>query len=175
MKIITQTPIDHLVSDPFRGHRSPLSGEISHGAFQSLAQGAKWREKLQRLDEELLKYPQIDLPITHRYSRGVYSRTMYMPRGTILTGRIHKYSQINILLRGEVSVLTEEGMVRVKAPFVVESPAGTKRAMYAHEDSEWMTIMGTDITDPDEALDELTAWTYDEYDKFCIKQISQEN
>lgn len=175
MKIITQTPIDHLVSDPFRGHRSPLSGEISHGAFQSLAQGAKWREKLQRLDEELLKYPQIDLPITHRYSRGVYSRTMYMPRGTILTGRIHKYSQINILLRGEVSVLTEEGMVRVKAPFVVESPAGTKRAMYAHEESEWMTIMGTDITDPDQALDELTAWTYEEYDQFCTKQITQEN
>lgn len=108
------------------------------------------------------------MPVSHHFSRGVYARELFIPKGTVLTGRVHKYSQINVLLRGEISVLTEDGIVRIKAPHVIESPAGTKRAGYAHEDTVWMTICGTHTTDVDALEDELTTRTYAEYEGYCL-------
>jgi hypothetical protein len=54
---------------------------------------------------------------------------------------------LNILSKGEISVLTEDGIKRVSAPFHVVSPAGTKRIAYAHEDCVWTTIHGTEEND----------------------------
>lgn len=166
MKIAVHTPIQHLVADPFAGR---LVQDIAqHGPLAALAQGTDWREKMDRLEAAIVSdLPALDLPVKHRFSRGVYARELLIPKGTVLTGRIHKYSQINILLSGDISVLTEQGIKRVRPPFVVESPAGTKRVAYAHEDTVWMTICGTDTTDPDVLEDELTTRTYAEYDAFC--------
>lgn len=161
MQITVNPPIESLVVDPHL-----------HGAFSALAQGADWRGKLERLDDALAAIPQTELPITHRFARGVYAREMLIPAGTVLTGRIHKFSQINILLRGEISVLTEHGIQRLKAPYVIESPPGTKRAGYAHTDVSWMTICGTNTTDPDVLEDELTTRTYEEYEAFCAELLT---
>lgn len=162
MKIAVHTPIEQLVVDPFAGQL----GE--HGPLAALAQGGDWREKIERLETAIESdLPPVDFPVRHRYSRGVYARELFIPKGTVLTGRIHKYSQINILLSGDISVLTEEGIQRVRPPFVVESPAGTKRVAYAHEDTIWLTICGTNTTDPEVLEDELTTRTYAEYDAFC--------
>lgn len=140
---------------------------VDHGPFNALDQGADWREKLERLDAALASLPQVDMPVKHRFSRGVYARELFIPKDTVLTGRIHKYSQINILLSGDISVLTECGIRRIQAPLVIESPAGTKRAGYAHTDTVWMTVCGTDTTDPDVLEDELTTRTYAEFENFC--------
>lgn len=172
MKIVTKPNIDQLVFDPFRGQHPVV---VDHGPFTALAQGADWRGKLERLEAALMAGDTIELPVQHYFSRGVYGRHLSIPKGVTLTGRIHKHSQINILLEGEMSVLTENGIIRVKAPFIVESPPGTKRAGFAHEDSVWMTFCGTDTTDTDVLEDELTTRTYEEYEAYCAKQIKQEN
>lgn len=140
---------------------------VNHGPFDALAQGDDWRGKLERLDAVLATLPQTEMPVAHYFSRGVYARELFIPAGTVLTGRIHKHSQINILLYGEISVLTESGIVRLKAPCVFESPAGAKRAGYAHSDTAWLTICGTNTTDPDALVDELTTRTYAEYEAHC--------
>lgn len=170
-----QTPVqpaaDSLLIDPFAGRCDLLPAD--HGPFSALAQGDDWRGKLKRLDALLAQLPQTHMPVTHRFSRGVYARELFIPAGTVLTGRIHKYSQINILLRGDISVLTEDGIKRIQAPFVIESPPGTKRAGFAHEDTVWMTICGTDTTDPDVLEDELTTRSYAEYEAFCTGLLEQ--
>ncbi len=171
MQIHVQTPAAELLIDPFAGGCDLLPAD--HGPFSALAQGADWRGKLERLDALLAQVPQTYMPVTHRFSRGVYARELFIPAGTVLTGRIHKYSQINILLRGDISVLTEDGIKRIQAPFVIESPPGTKRAGYAHEDTVWMTICGTDTTDPDVLEDELTTRSYAEYEAFCTGLLEQ--
>lgn len=163
--ITVTTPVESLIVDP-------LAGSVTDfGPFTALAQGADWRHKLERLDALLASVPQTEMPVTHRFSRGVYCRELFIPKETVLTGRIHKHSQINILLRGEISVLTESGVKRLQAPVVFESPAGAKRAGYAHEDTVWLTICGTDTTDPDALEDELTTRSYAEYDAWCAGLI----
>lgn len=169
MQITVRTPIESLVIDPL----ADQSAVTDFGPFTALAQGADWRGKLERLEALLEAMPQKEMPVKHRFSRGVYARELFIPKGTVLTGRIHKYSQINVLLRGDISVLTEHGIKRITAPFVIESPAGTKRAGYAHEDTVWMTFCGTDNTDPDTLEDELTTRNYADYEAFCIGLLEQ--
>lgn len=170
MQITLPAPTADLIADPLAGQ---VMARPDHGPFSALAQGGEWKAKLQRLDDALAAVPQTYMPVTHRFSRGVYARELFIPRGTVLTGRIHKYSQINILLQGDISVLTEGGIKRIKAPFVIESPAGTKRAGYAHEDTIWMTVCGTSTTDPEVLEDELTTKTYEEYESFCAGLLEQ--
>lgn len=105
------------------------------------------RQKVHAIEGEMRKFEQRELPVRHYFSQGVYARELFIPKDTLLTGKIHKYQQLNILSKGDISVLTEEGVVRVQAPFTIVSPPGTKRIAYAHEDCIWTTIHGTDETD----------------------------
>lgn len=118
--------------------------------------------------EEILRlYPQAEGYCEHYFAQGVYARALYIPKGTRLTGKIHKYSQINVLLMGDITVLTESGTRRVKPPFIVVSPPGTKRIAYAHEDTIWLTILGTDLTSVEEIEAHFVAETEEQYQQFC--------
>ncbi len=151
-----------------------LSAPIDFGPLTALAQGLDWRGKLARLDTVLANVEQVEMPVTHRFSKGVYCRELFIPKDTVLTGRIHKYSQINVLLSGDISVLTESGIQRLRSPVVFESPAGAKRAGYAHEDTTWLTICGTESVNVDALEDELTVANYEEFDSWCKKLITGE-
>lgn len=125
-------------------------------------------EKIDALEIELRKLPPADLPVKHHFSKGVYARELFIPKGTVLTGKIHKYTNLNIMSQGELSVLMEDGSIRrVKAPFTVVSPPGTRRVAYAHEDTIWTTIHGTDKTNVDEIEGEFVAQTPGDYQLFC--------
>ena len=117
------------------------------------------------------KHEQINIPIRHYFSPGVYAREITIPAGTLLTGRIHKYEQLNILSGGEISVFTQDGMQRVKAPFTVVSSPGTKRIAYAHTDCTWTTILATDETDPDKIEALFTVATEQEFLEFEKTQL----
>lgn len=110
---------------------------------------AMLRAKVHCIEDEMRKHAPVELNYRHFFSDGVYAREMTIPADTVLTGKIHKYPQLNILSKGEISVLTEEGIKRVCAPFTVVSPAGTKRIAYAHTECVWTTIHGTQETDVD--------------------------
>ena len=119
--------------------------------------------RLEALETSMVTLPQVDMPTVHHYSDGLFARELHIPAGTVLTGAVHKYRNLNVLLSGEMSVLTEQGIQRVTAPFVVVSPPGTKRIAYAHTDCIWMTIHATDETDPDTVRAQFTVSTYAEF------------
>lgn len=98
------------------------------------------RERVLRLEEELLKYPALEEQVTHHFSPGVYVRELFIPKGAMLTGKIHREAHLNIVTRGDISVLTEHGVKRVTGPCTLMSSPGIKRAGYAHEDTIWMTV-----------------------------------
>lgn len=104
----------------------------------------------------------VDVPINHHFSKSVYAREMKMPKGAMIVGKIHKYQNLNILSEGEVSVLSVDGVMRVKAPFTLVASPGAKRVIYAHSDVTWTTIHGTDETDLEKIENEFIAKTYDE-------------
>lgn len=118
---------------------------------------------IQRLADAMRDLPQTEMPLKHHFSHGVYGRELFIPKDTVLIGRVHKHSNMNVLLKGELTVTTEEGMKRVKAPFLVVSPPGTMRAAYAHEDSVWVTFIGTHETDPDQIQEEFTFERFEHY------------
>ena len=128
---------------------------------------------VERIERAILSsdMPKIDFHVEHHFSKGVYARELHIPAGAVLTGKIHKHQNLNILLKGEMSVLTENGIVRVKAPFTIVSPPGTKRIAFAHEDCIWTTIHGTDETDVAVIEREFTADSADEYALFVDQQL----
>jgi hypothetical protein len=105
-------------------------------------------------------------PLKHSFAPGVYVREIFIPKGTMLTGKIHRHSHPNFLMKGEVIVLTESGgREHLKAPLSMISQAGTKRAVYAIEDTVWITIHVTNETDLGKIEEYVIAPSYEEYDK----------
>lgn len=113
---------------------------------------------------------EVDCPLQHSFIDGVYVRTIFIPAGTTIVGKIHKHSHANILSQGEVSVFTEgAGLQRLKGPLTMTSPAGCKRAVYAHTDTHWTTIHATDETDLDAIEDWVIATSYEDYEQFKLE------
>lgn len=125
------------------------------------------RDKVNQAEAVMKALPQVEMPVTHHFAEGVYGRELFIPKDTVLTGKIHKYSQLNVLVKGDISVLTEQGVKRVQPPFIVVSPAGTKRIAYAHEDTIWLTVHGTKETDIDKIENLFIAQNDAEYLEHC--------
>ena len=125
------------------------------------------RERLFDLERAMIQMPQVALRLEHYFSDGVYARELHIPKGTLLTGKIHKYANLNIVSKGDVSVLIDGQIKRVQAPFTLVAPPGAKRIIYAHEDSIWTTIHCTDETDLDKIEAHFTAVSETEYLAFC--------
>lgn len=125
------------------------------------------RNKLYQLQEAVGSLPEVDCPLQHLFAPGVYIRTIFIPKGTVIVGKIHKHSHGNILSQGSVSVMTEGGGVEeLTGPISMVSPAGCKRAVYAHTDAVWTTIHPTAETDLDKIEDEVIAKDFQEYERF---------
>ena len=120
-------------------------------------------------------------PLKHSFCNGVYCREIFIPAGMIVVGRVHKHAHHNVLLEGDVSVLTEDGAKRIQGPLHMVSSAGTKRLLFTHSDTRWMTIHANpdNNTDVPKLESDICTWTYEEYDKLpkveqFVKQITQE-
>ncbi len=103
-------------------------------------------------------------PVTNYFAPGMNARAMFIPKGVLLTGAIHVTEHLNILAQGKVSVSNQGESITMEAPYIFVSQVGTKRAIYAHEDSTWITIHATDLTDVDEIEEMLVADSFEELD-----------
>ena len=113
------------------------------------------REQIIKLEQALKTLPQLEIQTNHYNVAGLYAREIHIPAGTLLTGKVHKAEHLNIVSKGEIIVWTENGMKRIKAPFVLPSYPGAKRVGLALVDTTWVTIHATDKTDPAEIEAEL--------------------
>ena len=103
-----------------------------------------------------------DCPVTHRFSKGVYLREVFMPAGTIVIGKIHATEHFNVLLTGRVTVLTAEGTEEITAPYTFISKAGVKKVVTIHEDCRWQTIHVTEKTCVDEIEKDVIVCDHDQ-------------
>ena len=79
-------------------------------------------------------------PMDEKYGCGTYARQMFIPKGTLIFGKIHRHQHLNFIMQGEVRVFTEFGTKEYKAPCVFVSEIGLKRSVYAIEDTLWVTV-----------------------------------
>jgi hypothetical protein len=133
------------------------------------------REKIDHAEALMKEHGNvIEIATTHYFAQGTYAREIFIPKGTLLTGKIHKTEHLNIISKGDISVMTEHGPMRVQAPFTMVSPPGTKRIGYAHEDTVWTTIHGTEETDVGKLEDQLIATDYEESGVLDVATVREE-
>jgi hypothetical protein len=126
------------------------------------------RDGIVAFEEKLRRLPDAKVgdcfPLKHTFATGMYIREITMPKGAILTSKIHKVTHPYFVLKGDVSVITERGVQRIKAPYSGITLAGTKRILYVHEETIWTTIHKTDETDLEKIEEEIIARDFDEFD-----------
>lgn len=120
------------------------------------------RGKIESLEQAVLALPggHTKIKTTHRFAKGLYCREVFIPKGCLVIGKIHRHECVSLMSMGDKTVLTEDGVRRLKAPFTGISRPGIKRIGFAHEDSIWITVHATDERDLQKLDDELTAKTY---------------
>lgn len=112
----------------------------------------------------------VECPLQHVFAPGAYARTMFIPAGTQIVGKIHKHAHLNILSQGTVCVITESGgEERLTGPLTMCSPPGTKRMVCAVTNVVWTTIHLTNSTDLDEIEAEVIAPTFEAYEQFKLE------
>lgn len=103
---------------------------------------------------------QDDLAVTHTLIDGVYTRTLFIAKGQLLIGKIHLKECVNIVAKGDISVLTETGAGRFTAGYVATSGAGIQKVGYAHEDTVFINVFRTDETDIEKIEAEIATEDY---------------
>lgn len=120
-------------------------------------------EKIKKIDgvlvgEELNKYN----PLKHTFADGYYLREINTPAGQFIITKIHKEEHPFFLMKGECSILTEDGPQRIKAPYYSITKAGTKRVIYIHSDVTWVTVHATNLKNVNEIEEKVIAKDFDD-------------
>lgn len=109
---------------------------------------AEIREAIVKLEAHLMAMPpandgqagQIAIKTTHRFAPGVYVREIFIPKGSILVGKINKTEHLSMMVSGDITVCTENGKARLNGWNVFTTKPGLQRVGCAHEDTVWITI-----------------------------------
>lgn len=91
--------------------------------------------------------PQMDLPLTHRFAPGQYSREMFAPAGTLITSKIHAEEHFFFITQGRILVIEEEGYTILSAPCHGISKSGARRIGLVIEDVIWTTVHSTSLVE----------------------------
>jgi len=105
----------------------------------------------------------VEYPLIHTFRPGWYIRTIFLPAGTVIIGKIHKFEHPYIIWTGHVHVKTEQdGMEEIRGMHRGISPVGVQRAILVHEDTIWSVFHPTDSTDLDEIERQVIAKSFTE-------------
>lgn len=146
----------------FQTKLEKMNGYVGHEA------GTPQSEELQKI-----------APLKQHIEGGLYTREIFMPKGSIVVSMIHKQQHPSFLLKGKLSYLTDEGnVVTIQAPHKIFTQIGTQRVLYIHEDSEWCCVYKTDAKTFEEAEADVYTNDYRELPKELIlknKLLCQES
>jgi len=114
------------------------------------------------MEKTILSLPQLSIEAKHYFAGGMYARELFMPKNSAFTGAIHtKEHFVNLI--GDISVATDEGVVRYTGYCTFTGVAGSKRAVFLHEDTVWTTFHVTDKITVSECEEDLTVSTYEDF------------
>ena len=114
--------------------------------------------EINRFEHAIAQLPEVVMPLNHLFTPGLYVRQILIPAGTLLTSMTHKTEHPFIIISGTIDVISSTERVCYSAPYMGVTQAGTKRALYAHTDTVWVTFHTNpdDIEDPDALAEILT-------------------
>ena len=143
---------------------------------QVCAQDERTRSVIDELEYHIKALPEAlgpeDFPLKHTFAKGLYIRQVTVPKGVLIISRTHRFSSAAFLLKGDISIYGTEGVCRIKAPASIITPAGTKRAVYHHEDTIFTTVHATNETDIEKIESEIYAKDINEVEKLIDVEFS---
>lgn len=128
------------------------------------------REMLMAFGESMLDNNELDdygFCLRHMHAPGVYARELFIPAGMVIVGKIHKHAHHNNISLGKIAVATEFGSYVLTAPYGFVSEPGTKRAVYALEDTMWTTYHAVESGCLEDIEGAVIAASYEEYDRYA--------
>lgn len=134
-KYLAENPLSVIVPAPAPPH---ISHAYREGVYAV-------QERLEKIAEQNINgfgeaQRAKDFPLRHSFSEGMYQRELFIPQGLFLVSHLHRDSYFSWIRQGELTMLTEEGGVRISAPMCMTSSLGCKRILFAHTDSFWITV-----------------------------------
>jgi hypothetical protein len=113
-------------------------------------------------------------PLKQHIEGGLYTREVFMPKGSFIVSMIHKQNHPSFLLKGKVSYLGDDGEVNtIEAPKTIFTKEGAQRVIYIHEDTDWCCVYKTNAKTFEKA--ELDVYTndYKDLSKRTINKIKK--
>ena len=125
------------------------------GALKVLMQAGSTearRDAISALEDVMSKFPQVEQPLTHHWNEGQYAREIFNPKGSLIITKTHKQGNFSFIPTGRLLVISEEGQKELSAGMFFATKPGTKRFIYALEDTRFVTVHPNhmNLTDLDE-------------------------
>jgi len=148
-----QSTVESLVADPF-AKREAVASENRRKILDFQARMALAIESGEAQGR--------DFDLVHTFTEGAYARQISIPKGSLIVGKIHRHAHLNFVMSGHVSVMTDEGVKEINGPVMFVSRPGTKRVVFAHEDTVWVTVHVTEETDLQKVEEQIIAKSFDD-------------
>tara|TARA_S200002703_G_scaffold159766_2_gene174611 strand:+ start:8178 stop:8771 length:594 start_codon:yes stop_codon:yes gene_type:complete len=115
-------------------------------------------------------------PVKSSFADGLYIREIFNPAGQLLVTKVHKKQHAYFLQKGDMSIITEDGIKRIKAPYNGITEPDTKRLIYTHEDCIFITVHATNLNNVEEIEKEVVSDNYenDLLENSFVKEILKE-
>lgn len=111
--------------------------------------------KVDKLEQALLATPQFDLQMQHVLHAGLYSRTVLVPAGIVITGALVKIPT-QIMVSGDCVVWLDNESRRLTGYHIMAAAAGRKQAFVALADTYITMMFATSARTVAEAENEFT-------------------
>lgn len=107
------------------------------------------RAQIDRIESDMRAMPdaQIEIPVEHTFGPGFYARTVTIPAGATVVGKVHATEHIFMVVKGDITLVTDGARRRVQAPFQMVCAPGVKRAGHAHTECVCTNVHITTETD----------------------------
>ena len=110
-------------------------------------------------------------PLTHTFAGGMYVRYLTVPPRALTVTRIHKQEHVFFLLKGTISVLTEDGVKKFTAPHFGITKVGTQRIIWHHDEVIFVTVHATPETTREAAEEKIFTEDFSEIDSLDTPEI----
>jgi hypothetical protein len=94
-----------------------------------------------KLEELMLSEGEVvDCPLVHRFTNGMYIRQIFMPKGSLVTSKIHNTEHPFTVSHGAAAVSIDgNDWEHIVSPYTGITQPGTRRILYILEDCIWTT------------------------------------
>jgi len=112
-------------------------------------------EMLDRVEAQMHEIGCSEFETTGFFCGGIYVRTVYVPKGSYLTSKVHKTEHPFVLSEGTLTMFTQDGEHIITSPHIDITLAGTRRFARADTDVLFTTFHRTDKTTEAEVEEEV--------------------